>query len=138
MPKKVSEIMSSHDVTIAKDESLLRAAQLMKQHDIGFLPVLENERVIGVVTDRDLVIRAMAEEKDMQFPITTVCSEKVVHIDSDESLQKAAEMMSQHQVRRLVVSKNGTLHGVITLADLAREERSDLAAGHALTGISRP
>ncbi len=138
MPNKVADIMSSHDVTIAKDESLLRAAQLMKEHDIGFLPVMENEQIIGVVTDRDLVIRAMSEQKELHLPITTICTEKVVHIEADASLQKAAEMMSEQQVRRLVVSKNGKLHGVLTLADLAREERSDLAAGHALSGISRP
>ena len=137
MSKTVEHLMSSHEVTIACNETLLHAAQLMKQHDVGFLPVMDGERIIGVITDRDLVIRAIAEQKDMLEEVQKVCTEKIVHIEPEAMLDEAAEKMSRNQVRRLVVSKNGKLHGIITLADLAREKQSDNAAGHALSGISQ-
>jgi hypothetical protein len=137
MSKTVEHLMSSHEVTIACNETLLHAAQLMKQHDVGFLPVMDGEQIIGVITDRDLVIRAIAEQKDMLEEVQKVCTEKIVHIEPEAMLDEAAEKMSRNQVRRLVVSKNGKLHGIITLADLAREKQSDHAAGHALSGISQ-
>ena len=105
------------------------AAQLLKSEDVGSLPIVEEDRLIGVVTDRDLALRVIAEGRRLDTPVRDVASRNLVTIDAQESLEEAARVMANHQVRRLpVVEEDDRLVGMLAQADVAQ-------AGHdSLTG----
>ncbi|MGK9169577.1 CBS domain-containing protein [Inquilinus limosus] len=135
---QVQEIMHTN-VQLADPNMTIRdVARRMRADNIGALPVGENDRLIGMVTDRDIVMRAVADERN---PGTTtvreVMSEGICYCFEDDEVDRAAEVMAQHQVRRLpVLNRNKRLVGVIALADLGRSEEE--AAESALKGISEP
>jgi CBS domain-containing protein len=115
------------------------AAALMRQGDFGLLPVGENDRLVGTITDRDITIRAVAEGKD---PGTTTVreamSQGIRYCFEDQTIEEAADLMSQAQIRRLpILDRNKRLVGIVALADLATETRAGGSAGEALSGISR-
>jgi CBS domain-containing protein len=125
----VQEAMTSNPAAITPDTTVQEAARLMKTEDVGALPVVEDGRLTCVITDRDLAIRGVAEGAGADTPVRDLASQDVVTIDPQQSLDEAARLMAQHQVRRLpVVEEDGRLVGMLAQADVA-------AAGHdALTG----
>jgi CBS domain-containing protein len=125
----VQEAMTSNPAAITPDTTVQEAARLMKSEDVGALPVVEDGRVTCVITDRDLAIRGLAEGRGADTPVSEIASTDVVTIDPQQSLEEAARLMAEHQVRRLlVVEEDGQLVGVLAQADVA-------SAGHdALTG----
>jgi CBS domain-containing protein len=125
----VQEAMTSNPAAITPDTTVQEAAQLMKSEDVGALPVVEDGRLTCVITDRDLAIRGFAEGAGANTPVRDLASKDVVTIDPQQSLEEAARLMAQNQVRRLpVVEEDGRLVGMLAQADVA-------AAGHdALTG----
>ena len=135
---QVQEIMT-RTVELADPNATIREiARKMRADNIGALPVGENDRLVGMVTDRDIVTRAVAEER---MPGTTsvreVMSEHVSYCFEDDDVSQAAQIMSEHQVRRLpVLNRDKRLVGVVALADLGRS--GDDAAKAALAGISEP
>lgn len=135
---QVSEIMTRSVELIDPNTRIKDAAKRMRDDNIGSLPVGENDRLVGMVTDRDIAVRAVAAGR---APSTTsvreVMSEKVFYCFEDEALENAGRLMAQHQVHRLpVLNRDKRLVGVVALADLARA--SDEAAKVALCGISEP
>jgi CBS domain-containing protein len=108
----------------------------MRDHDIGFLPVVDNRKLVGVVTDRDLVIRGYAANSSGSASIMDVVSTEVKTIHSDTSVDEAASIMAASQIRRLPVVDNGQLMGVVSLGDLAVREIFVNEAGEALSDIS--
>ena len=135
---QVQEIMTRDVTLIDPNTTVSDAARKMRADDIGALPVGENDRLIGVVTDRDIAMRAVAEDR---FPGTTsvreVMSNRVYYCFEDDNVQEAADVMAQHQVRRLpVLNRDKRLVGVVALADLGRDEPD--AAQSALEGLSEP
>jgi CBS domain-containing protein len=135
---QVQEIMHT-TVQLADPNMTIRdAARKMRADNIGALPVGENDRLIGMVTDRDIVVRAVAEERSAgTTTVREIMSEGVCYCFEDEDLEQAAEVMAKHQVRRLpVLNRNKRLVGVIALADLGRSDES--AARQALEGVSEP
>jgi len=125
----VQEAMTSNPTAITPDTTVQEAARLMKSEDVGALPVVEDGRLTCVVTDRDLAIRGLAEGTSPQTPVRDVASKDVATIDPQQSLEEAARLMAEHQVRRLpVVEEDGRLVGMLAQADVAK-------AGHdTLTG----
>jgi CBS domain-containing protein len=125
----VQEAMTSNPTAITPDTSVQEAARLMKTEDVGALPIVEDGRLTGVVTDRDLAVRAVAEGLGTETPVRQLASKDVVTVDPEQSLEEAARLMGQHQIRRLpVVEEDGRLVGMLAQADVA-------AAGHdTLTG----
>jgi CBS domain-containing protein len=125
----VQEAMSSNPTAITPDTTVQEAARLMKSDDVGALPIVENGRLTCVVTDRDLAIRGVAEGLAAETPVSELASKNVVTIDPQQSLEEAARLMAEHQVRRLpVVEEDGRLVGMLAQADVAQ-------AGHdSLTG----
>jgi CBS domain-containing protein len=121
--------MTSNPTAITPDTTVQEAARLMKSEDVGALPVVEDGRLTCVVTDRDLAIRGLAEGTSPQTPVRDVASKDVATIDPQQSLEEAARLMAEHQVRRLpVVEEDGRLVGMLAQADVAK-------AGHdTLTG----
>lgn len=133
----VKEIMTSNvDFCTVKD-NIYEAAVKMKQDDVGMIPVLdENHLLVGVVTDRDIVIRCVAEKRPNSTKITDVISTNLVTGTTDMSIDDIEELMASEQIRRIPIVDNHRLVGVVSLGDLAVRRESDLKAGIALTSIS--
>jgi CBS domain-containing protein len=135
---KVREVMTDQPRCVTPETPVSEAARLMKTEDVGSLPILEGEKVTGVVTDRDIVIRAVAEEKDPRgMPVREVASRDLVTIGQDEDLSEALKLMASYQVRRIpVVDQDDRLVGVVAQADVAREMK-EKDSGQMLQEISQ-
>ena len=135
---KVSECMT-RDVRIANPgETIRQAAQTMAQLDAGALPVGENDRLVGMITDRDIAVRAVAGGKSPDTPIRDVMSSDVCYCFDDQDVNEVARNMGDEQVRRLpVVNRDKRLVGIVSIGDLAREARA-ATAGKAMAEIAKP
>ena len=135
---KVREIMTSDVQVASPDDNLQRAAQLMEKNDFGVLPVGENDRLVGMLSDRDIVIRAVARGlAPDRAKVREVMSTDVKYVYDDESVSEVASKMSELQVRRLpVLNRDKRLVGIVSLGDLAVNEPTP--AGAALSSISQP
>lgn len=138
MGTKVRDVMADRPRCVSPETPVSEAARLMRSEDVGSLPVLEGERLTGVVTDRDIVVRAVAEEKDPRgMPVREVASGELVTIGPDEDLSEALRLMATHQVRRLpVVDEDDRLVGVVAQADVAMEAK-EKDVGQMLEDISQ-
>ena len=135
--QKVSDIMTRGIRTMAPSDTITAAAQAMRELDVGSLPVCDGTKMLGMVTDRDIVVRAVAQER-MNAPLSEVMSEGLLYCNEDDSVEAAFESMSKQQVRRLpVVDNNKKLVGIVSLGDLATKSNSD-GAGEAIRDISEP
>jgi CBS domain-containing protein len=133
MSKKVNEVMSASPIGLEDTATLSDAARAMRDGDFGSVVVLKGGSVCGVVTDRDIVIRAVAEGKDPKsVKLGEICSGDVVTIGPDQSVDDAAELMRDKAVRRVPVIDKGRLVGIVSLGDLAKEKDE----GKALAEIS--
>ena len=137
MGQRIREVMTSNPSTIEPDGNVVEAARIMKQEDAGVVPVTENGRLTGMVTDRDIAIRVVAEGKDPQSTaVREVASTDLVTIDPQQDLDEALRLMAKHQVRRLpVVEEDGRLVGLVAQADVAREG-DDTQTGQVVQEIS--
>jgi len=135
---KVIDVMT-RDVCLANpDQSIEEVARLMSERDIGALPVGKNDRLVGMITDRDIAIRAVAEGKGPEVKVREVMSERVKCCFEDDDLDDLCAKMADIQMRRLpVLSRNKRLVGIVSLGDLAVKHASP-QAGKALEGISQP
>lgn len=130
MVQTVTDVMTRNPASIERGESAAEAARLMAQGDMGEVVVLDNGTVVGVVTDRDIAVRLVAEEKDPRTPVAEILSDQeLVTVPPDMPLTQAVGMMRLHSVRRLPVLEKGRAVGIISLGDLAieRDETSALA-----------
>ena len=135
---KVREVMTDRPRCVTPETLISEAARLMKSDDVGSLPILEGERLTGIVTDRDIVLQAVAEQKDPRgMPVREVASRELVTIGPEEDLSEALRLMASHQVRRIpVVDEDSRLVGIVAQADIAREVK-DKDSGQMLQGISQ-
>jgi len=135
---QVKEVMT-HDVLLASPgQTICEAAKMMAECDAGALPVRDNDRLIGVITDRDIVIRAVAENKSPDTPIREVMSQKVLYCYEDEDAEHVAKNMGDNQVRRLpVLSREKRLVGIVSIGDLSHGVQPH-TAGEAIADISKP
>ena len=137
--QQLKDVMSRDVKIIGPDTTIREAAQKMRDGDFGLLPVGENDRMIGTISDRDIAVRAVAEGKDLSTTVRDVMSEGIVWGFEDESVEKAVKIMSEHQVRRLpVVNRDKRLVGIVALGDLAVESSEIRPVAQALSEISRP
>jgi len=138
MPKTVREVMTSNPCSIDADKSVAYAAKMMRDEDVGIAPIVEGDRLVGVLTDRDIAVRVVAEGRDPeQVKAAEVASRDVVTLDPEQDLDEALRLMARHQVRRLpVVEEDGRLVGVVAQADVAKvaDERH---TGEVVEQISR-
>lgn len=137
---KVNEFMSKNVVSVAPDTSIIEIARLMKDNNIGSLPVVKENKVIGIVTDRDIVLRDIAEGKDIKkVTAKDVMTTGVTTATPEMDIHEAAKIMSEKQVRRLpVVEKNNQIIGMLALGDIAVYSKLEDDAGEALSDISKP
>jgi CBS domain-containing protein len=132
---RVRDVMTANVEACSAQDTFQSAAGKMSSLGVGALPVMQNGQVVGMVTDRDLVVRGLSHN-ETGGTIQGVMSAHVVTISPQASVEEAAALMSQHQVRRLPVVENGNLVGMLALGDLAVQQQSDQKAGAALTQIS--
>ena len=139
MGKSISDVMSSNPCAIDADKPVAYAAKMMKDEDVGLAPIVEGDRLVGTLTDRDIVTRVVAEGRDPQsVPVREVASTSLVTVDPQQDLDEALGLMARHQVRRLpVVEEDGRLVGVLAQADVAREAK-DTQTGELVEEISKP
>jgi len=138
MGKSVKDAMTA-DVKVARpSQSLSDAASLMKEEDVGSVPVVDGERLVGVLTDRDIVVRGIADGSDPRsVQVGDIASRDIVTVRPDDDLDEALRLMGQHQVRRLPVVDEGQLVGVLAQADVAHEAK-DKDVGQVVEEISKP
>jgi CBS domain-containing protein len=135
--KSVRDIMTDDVSCCTTNDNVFEAASKMKKLNVGVIPIVDEQRnLMGLVTDRDLVLRGYAEKKPGSTSVTEVMSNELYSVEPDADLQEASKLMSEKQVRRLPVVENGQLVGIISLGDLSLDKMSDQAAGHALEEIS--
>jgi CBS domain-containing protein len=133
---RITDVMTPNPRTVKLSDDLQAVARIMRDEDAGSVPVVEEGRVVGLVTDRDIVIRAIADG-DFDCTVEDICSDDVVCLRPDQSTADAAELMSEHQVRRLpVVDDDDRLLGIVSLGDLAVKEGRDARSGETLEQIS--
>jgi CBS domain-containing protein len=123
MGKSIQELMSTNPVAIDADQSVADAAKMLRDEDVGLAPIVDEDRLIGAVTDRDIAIRVVAEGNDpASTKVREIASTEIVTVDPQQDLDEALRLMARHQVRRLpVVDASGRLVGVLAQADVARE-----------------
>ena len=137
--QKLKDLMSRDVKVISPDMTIKDAASKMRDGDFGMMPVGEDDRLIGTISDRDIAIRAVAEGKDTGTKVRDVMSEGVAWAYEDDSVEEAAKIMSERQVRRLpVVDRDKRLVGIVALGDFAVESSEIRPTAQALSEISKP
>lgn len=135
---KVSEVMTKDIETVRPDQQARDAARFMLQADAGSIPVTDGERLVGMITDRDIAVRGVALGYGPETLVSDLMTSGVVSAHADDAIEEAARKMSEAQVRRLpVIDDQERLVGIVSLGDLARETDED-TAGQALEGVSAP
>ncbi|ARQ02571.1 CBS domain-containing protein [Pseudorhodoplanes sinuspersici] len=135
---EVSEVMTTNVKLVSPDQSVAQAARMMQDLDVGLLPVAENDRLVGMISDRDIAIRAVGANKSPDTPVREVMSKEVLYCYETDEVEAAAQNMADIKVRRLpVLSQQKRLVGIVSLGDLAVIDGPD-NAGEALCGISEP
>jgi CBS domain-containing protein len=132
---KVREIMTTDVATATPETTLEDIATMMRDEDTGAIPVLDNDALVGIITDRDIVIRCIAEGKDpVETTVEDVVTESLETIEPDSDIEKARELMSRRQIRRLPVVEDGEFIGMLSIGDLA--VKSDADMGDTLEHVS--
>jgi CBS domain-containing protein len=135
---QIKEVMSRNVVLASPRESLSEVAQMMAEKDIGFMPVGDGDRIVGMVTDRDMVIRGLAAGKGPDTPISEVMTRDIKYCFDDEDIDHVVANMGENQVRRLpVMNRQKRLVGIVTLADAALEH-DPVAVGEAFLRVVEP
>lgn len=136
---KVKDIMSKEIASVETEDSIERAAWLMKQYDVGSIPVCQNNEVIGIVTDRDLALRSTAEgQNTTQQKCGDIMTTNLIVGDPEMNVDEAAKVMSERQIRRLPIVENNSLVGIVSLGDISLEPTYQNKAEETLKNISRP
>jgi CBS domain-containing protein len=134
----IRDIMTTGLTTATPDTSLEEIATMMKNENVGTIPIVEDDELCGLITDRDIVVRCVAEGRNpADIRAEDILSEDLHVIEVDEDADAAAELMARHQVRRLPVVENGRLVGIVSIGDFAVKEGDDTKSGDTLQGISK-
>src|SRR3954449_3022949 len=138
MAESIRDFMTKSPRSVATETNVIEAARVMRDEDAGIVPIVEGEKLIGTVTDRDIAIRVVAEGKSPESTtVGEIASRELVTIDPQQELDEALRLMARHQVRRLpVVEEDGKLVGIVAQADIARSA-SDEQTGDVVEDISR-
>lgn len=135
---KISDVMTPNIETVTPDQTARDAARFMLRAEAGSIPVCDGDRVIGMITDRDITVRGVAEGRGPETPVRDLMSDGIICAHENDDVQEVARRMSDEQVRRLpVLDSNERLVGIVSLGDLARDTGGE-AAHEALEGVTQP
>ena len=132
----IRDVMTSNPRTVSPGDSIQAAALIMRDEDTGVVPIVENGKLSGLITDRDIVIRAVADGSASNKPVREFATGDIVSVSPDTSTKEAEQLMGEHQIRRLPVVENGRLVGIVSLGDIAVKEGRDSRTGDTLENIS--
>ena len=132
----IREVMTPNPQCVSPGDSIQNAARIMRDCDTGAVPVVDNGRPVGIVTDRDIVVRVVSEDGQLNRPLSVIVSSSVICATPEMSTHEAADLMSEHQVHRLPVVENERIVGIVSLGDLAVKEAKDKRIGDTLEHIS--
>ena len=140
MTQRVRDAMTENPRSIGASASVVEAARLMREGDIGSLPITDDEELVGMITDRDITTRVVAEASDLAATsVGDVYSQDLISVEPDKDLEEAVQLMARHQVRRLPVVENGRLVGIVAQADVALALReNEQKTGELVEAISEP
>ena len=135
---KISEVMTTNVATVAPDQSVREAAAFMLSADAGSIPVVDGDRLIGMITDRDIAVRGVAQGHGPETSVRDLMSEGLICVRDNDDVAEVASRMADSQVRRLpVIDSDDKLCGIVSLGDLSRQTKDQLAS-EALEGVSQP
>ncbi len=136
---KVKDIMTTNVTYVEPNASILDTAKLMQQHNVGSIPVCDKGSVVGMVTDRDIVVRNIAIGKNpQQTPVSDIMTTGVTSVSPDMEMSQVTKMMANSQIRRVPVVDQNNLVGIVALGDVATDAKFDTEVADTLTEISRP
>lgn len=134
----IRDIMTDEVETCSLKDNIYEVAVKMKEWDVGVIPIVEGKRLVGIITDRDIVLRCIAEKNPPSSKVEEIMSENLFTVTPDTTTQEAARLMAKEQIRRLPVVESGELVGIVALGDLAVRDLTDNQAKTALSEISEP
>lgn len=135
---KVQDVMTKSVDWVTPDTSVIKVAELMKRDDVGSIPICQGNNLIGMITDRDIVLKVVAAGGNTKnISVKDIMSTDIISVSADQDVHEAANLMSRYQIRRLPVLENGILIGILAIGDLAIEKIHINEAGDALSDISR-
>lgn len=132
----IGDVMTPNPRVVSPNDTIQSAARIMREEDTGAVPVCEDGRPVGILTDRDIVVRAVADGGQLNRPVRDIVTTGIVSVSPGTSTSEAAKLMSEHQVRRLPVVDGDRLVGIVSLGDIAVKEGKDKRAGDTLQSIS--
>lgn len=135
---KVTEIMTSNVDTCSAQASLQEVATKMRDLDVGSIPIVDSDKLVGIITDRDIVTRGIADQKSLDSPVADILSSDPVTATTDMDVEDAANLMAQHQIRRLPIVEGDKVIGIVSLGDIAVKDKSYDNAEIALDDVSEP
>jgi len=135
---KVENVMTKSVASLNPDDTIDKAAQVMMENNIGSLPVCQQGKIIGILTDRDISIRAMGNKASNSKTVRDIMSSNPVTVSPDMDVKDVSRIMSERQIRRVPVVENNNVVGIVSLGDLAVNPKSNNQAGDALSSISQP
>jgi len=133
---KIRDVMTPNPRTVSPNDTVRAAAVVMQEEDTGAVPVVDDGHVLAVVTDRDIVVRVVAEGGSFSSPVGDIATKSVICATPEMSTSEASDLMSEHQIRRLPVVENDRLVGIVSIGDLAVKEGKDSRWGDTLQSIS--
>lgn len=136
---KIRDIMTTDVCFVKPEDKVIEAAKLMSREDIGSVPVCDASKVVGILTDRDIILRNVAQGKDPQITqVKEIMTSKVQTVSPDSDVEDVTDVMAENQIRRVPVVENDRLVGMVSISDVVLEEEFDFEASEALTEISQP
>jgi CBS domain-containing protein len=136
--EKIRDIMTKNVESCSLLDNVFEVALKMKELNVGAIPIVDQEKLVGMITDRDIVIRGVAEKHPGSTKVEDIMSNDLITISPDDSSRDAAKMMAEHQIRRLPVVEGNKIVGIVSLGDFAIRQLTNDQAGQALTEISEP
>jgi CBS domain-containing protein len=132
----IRDVMTPNPRCVSPGDTIESAARIMRDEDTGAVPVVDNGRPVGMLTDRDIVVRAVADGGQLNRPVSEIVTSSVITATPEMSTRDAAHLMGEHQVRRLPVVENNRLVGIVSLGDLAVKDAHDRQTGDTLEKVS--
>lgn len=136
--EKIRDMMTDEVETCSLLDNVFEVAVIMKKENVGAIPIVDQKKLVGMITDRDIVLRCIAEKHPASSKVEDIMSQDLITISPDATSRDAIHLMAKHQIRRLPVVEGETLVGIVSLGDFAVNELTDDQAKDALTDISEP
>ncbi|MGO5066710.1 MULTISPECIES: CBS domain-containing protein [unclassified Clostridium] len=133
---KVMDVMTQNVATVNRNDSVEKAAELMNEYNVGSIPICDNNKVVGVITDRDIALRSVAKGSNSNIKVGDIMTSNPVVANKDMDIHDAVRIMSERQIRRLPVEDNENIIGIVSLGDIAIEPKHEDEAQKALSEIS--